>query len=93
MFEYKILKLIAPLSARFSSACLSAFSLKAAVTVCGLSFYGHSAIIDPWGKMLAEAAGRPGIITARIDPAHLEAVRTRLPSLRTAKRKHRRCPR
>lgn len=44
--------------------------------------YGHSLIIDPWGKVLADAGIEPGIIIADIDPAYLEEVRNRLPSLK-----------
>jgi len=60
-------------------------------TVSGTSFYGHSAIIDPWGKVLAEAGGRPEVIVAAADFGVLEDVRRRLPSLATAKRMHHRC--
>jgi len=60
-------------------------------TVSGASFYGHSAIIDPWGKVLAEAGGRAEVIAASADFGALEDVRRRLPSLAAAKRMHRRC--
>ena len=60
-------------------------------TVSGTSFYGHSAIIDPWGKVLAEAGGRPEVIVASVDFSVLEDVRRRLPSLATAKRMRHRC--
>jgi len=43
--------------------------------------YGHSMIVDPWGKVLAEAQGSPGIICADIDLDYLAAVRKRLPAL------------
>ena len=47
----------------------------------GRETYGHSMIVDPWGKILAEAAREPGIIVADIDPAESALVRGRLPSL------------
>jgi predicted amidohydrolase len=49
--------------------------------------YGHSLIIDPWGKVLAEAAGaEPGIIMARIDPARVTEARASVPSLQHGRR-------
>ena len=50
-------------------------------TVSGQAFYGHSAIIDPWGRVLAEAGGRPAVITAAVQPGMVREVRRRLPSL------------
>ncbi len=47
----------------------------------GRDTYGHSLIVDPWGKILAEAGTEPGIIVAEIDAAESAAVRQRLPSL------------
>jgi len=47
----------------------------------GRDTYGHSLIVDPWGKILAEAGTEPGIVVAEIDPAESAAVRQRLPSL------------
>ena len=43
--------------------------------------YGHSMIIDPWGRILADAGTEPGIALARIDRDHLKEVRRKLPSL------------
>ena len=45
------------------------------------STYGHSLIIDPWGKIIAELGAEPGICYAEINPSEVERVRTRLPSL------------
>ena len=47
----------------------------------GRQTYGHSLIIDPTGKILAEAGGDVGVITAEIDTDLVEATRKRLPSL------------
>ena len=41
--------------------------------------YGHSMIVDPWGKILAEAGEDEQIIFADIDMAYLEKVRRELP--------------
>ncbi|MEM9988522.1 MAG: carbon-nitrogen hydrolase family protein [Pseudomonadota bacterium] len=44
--------------------------------------YGHSMIIDPWGRILGEKADdRPGILTAALDLSHVAATRQRIPSL------------
>ena len=43
--------------------------------------YGHSLIIDPWGKILAEAGDSPCVIAADIDPSRVAAVRAMIPSL------------
>jgi deaminated glutathione amidase len=44
--------------------------------------HGHSMIVDPWGKVLAELPDGPGIVTAEIDLDYLAKVRAELPSLR-----------
>jgi predicted amidohydrolase len=43
--------------------------------------HGHSMIIDPWGKILAELEDGPGLAVAEIDLDYLERVRTELPAL------------
>ena len=47
----------------------------------GRDTYGHSMIVDPWGKILAEAGTDPGFILAEIDPATSGLVRGRIPAL------------
>lgn len=53
----------------------------------GRETYGHSLIVDPWGKVLAEA-GPTGeaVIVADIDTSEVEAARARIPNLRNARR-------
>ncbi|GEO98845.1 carbon-nitrogen hydrolase family protein [Methylobacterium haplocladii] len=52
----------------------------------GRETYGHSLIVDPWGRVLAEAEGdAPGIILAEIDLAQVAEVRGRIPALRNAR--------
>lgn len=48
----------------------------------GRETYGHSLIVDPWGRVLAESGTEPGVILAEIDLAAVEAARTRIPTLR-----------
>ncbi|MBL8629863.1 MAG: carbon-nitrogen hydrolase family protein [Rhodospirillaceae bacterium] len=43
--------------------------------------FGHALIIDPWGKILADAGTAPGFITVVIDPAMVAATRAKVPSL------------
>jgi predicted amidohydrolase len=52
----------------------------------GRETYGHSIIIDPWGRVLAEAGAEPGVILARIDPALVEEARGRIPALKHTRR-------
>jgi len=47
----------------------------------GRDTYGHSLIVDPWGKIVAEAGSEPGIIVAEIDPGAVAAARARIPAL------------
>ena len=47
----------------------------------GRRTYGHSVIVDPWGRVLAEAGEEVGVITAEIDLAELAAARAKVPSL------------
>jgi deaminated glutathione amidase len=44
--------------------------------------YGHSLIIDPWGRVLADAGDSEGFIIAEIDLAQVAETRRRIPSLR-----------
>ncbi len=48
----------------------------------GRESYGHSIIIDPWGRVLAEAGNEPGLIMAEIDLALVADARQRIPTLR-----------
>jgi len=52
----------------------------------GRETYGHSLIVDPWGRILAEAAhDEPGVIVAEIDPAQSLAARRKIPNLKNAR--------
>jgi len=52
----------------------------------GRETFGHSIAVDPWGKVLAEGAGEPGVIFADIDPAMVATIRGRIPSLQHGRR-------
>ena len=43
--------------------------------------HGHSMIVDPWGRILAELPDGPGIVIAEIDLDFLTKVRNELPAL------------
>ncbi|MGQ3889418.1 carbon-nitrogen hydrolase family protein [Legionella sp. CNM-1927-20] len=45
----------------------------------GRETYGHSMIIDPWGKILIEQTNNSGIVSALIDLTQLENLRQRFP--------------
>lgn len=52
----------------------------------GRETYGHSLIVDPWGRVLAEGGTEPGLIMAEIDPAQIAIARGRIPSLQHGRR-------
>jgi len=51
----------------------------------GRRTYGHSLIVDPWGRVLAEATETPSFIVADLDLSQVEKVRGQVPVL-TARR-------
>ena len=52
----------------------------------GRDTYGHSLIVDPWGRIVAEGGTEPGVVMARIDPAEVANARARIPSLQHGRR-------
>ncbi|MCE2932296.1 MAG: carbon-nitrogen hydrolase family protein [Hyphomicrobiales bacterium] len=48
----------------------------------GRETFGHSIIVDPWGRVLAEAEDAPGVILAEIDLAKVADARGRIPALK-----------
>jgi len=52
----------------------------------GRETYGHSLVVDPWGRVLAEGATEPGVVLADVDPAEVAAARARIPSLQHGRR-------
>jgi GrxC family glutaredoxin len=52
----------------------------------GRDTFGHSLIVDPWGRILAEGETEPGIVMAKIDPAEVAKARARIPSLQHGRR-------
>jgi predicted amidohydrolase len=52
----------------------------------GRTTYGHSLVVDPWGRVIAEGGSDPGVILAAIDPAEVSAARAKVPSLQHGRR-------
>ena len=47
----------------------------------GRKTYGHSLIVDPWGKILADGGTETGFIIAEIDASFVDVIRHKIPSL------------
>jgi predicted amidohydrolase len=52
----------------------------------GRETFGHSLIVDPWGRILAEGGSEPGVVMAEIDLAEVAKARARIPSLQHGRR-------
>ena len=52
----------------------------------GRQTYGHSLVVDPWGRILAEGGTESGVVMAQIDPSEVVAARSRIPSLHHGRR-------
>lgn len=52
----------------------------------GRETFGHSLIVDPWGRILAEGGTEPGVVMADIDLAEVVKARSRIPSLQHGRR-------
>ena len=51
----------------------------------GRETFGHSVIIDPWGRVLADGGTEPGVFLAEIDTGLVAEVRGRIPTLKNAR--------
>jgi deaminated glutathione amidase len=52
----------------------------------GRETFGHSLVVDPWGRVVAEGDTEPGLVLAEIDPAEVAAARAKIPSLHHGRR-------
>ena len=52
----------------------------------GRATFGHSLVVDPWGRVVAEGGTEPGVVMATIDPAEVASARGRVPSLQHGRR-------
>lgn len=48
----------------------------------GRETFGHSLVIDPWGRVLLDMGTEPGVATAELDLALVDDTRARVPALR-----------
>jgi predicted amidohydrolase len=44
--------------------------------------YGHSLVVDPWGKIIAEKDEKEGLLCCEIDLDYIEQIRNQLPLLK-----------
>ncbi|WP_164116712.1 carbon-nitrogen hydrolase family protein [Sphingorhabdus sp. Alg239-R122] len=51
----------------------------------GRKTYGHSLVVDPWGRVLHDGGQEPGLAVVELDMEQIEKVRQRLPSLANAR--------
>src|SRR6185436_14705581 len=52
----------------------------------GRRTYGHTCVIDPWGRVVALRKSGTGVVLARIDPARVARLRRELPALAHVRR-------
>ena len=63
---------------------ISGFVIAAAQTghhADGRETYGHSLVVDPWGKVILDMEEGPGLAFVEIDMDRIQEVRAQLPSL------------
>jgi deaminated glutathione amidase len=52
----------------------------------GRETFGHSLVVDPWGRVLAEGGIEPCVVMAEIKPSEVALARGRIPSLHHGRR-------
>jgi predicted amidohydrolase len=52
----------------------------------GRETFGHSLVVNPWGRIIAEGGTEPGVVMADIDLADITTARARIPSLQHGRR-------
>ena len=45
----------------------------------GRDTYGHSLVVDPWGEVILEMGGEPGLAFTEVDLGRIAEVRARIP--------------
>ncbi len=63
------------------TGCFMVSAAQAGEHAEGRRTYGHSVIVDPWGRVLADAGDEVGVVTAEIDLSEVETARGKVPSL------------
>ncbi|MGR3913629.1 MAG: carbon-nitrogen hydrolase family protein [Gammaproteobacteria bacterium] len=62
------------------NACYVFAAAQVGAHCSGRRTFGHSAVIGPWGEVVAMRADAPGLLRAEIDAARIAEARARLPS-------------
>ena len=52
----------------------------------GRDTFGHSLVVDPWGRIVAEGGDEPCVVMAEIAPAEIVTARAKVPSLQHGRR-------
>jgi predicted amidohydrolase len=52
----------------------------------GRETFGHSVVVDPWGRIIAEGGTEPAVVMAEINLADITTARARIPSLQHGRR-------
>ena len=52
----------------------------------GRETFGHSLVVDPWGRVIAEGGTEPCVVMAEIAPTDIATARNRIPSLQHGRR-------
>ncbi len=52
----------------------------------GRETYGHSLVVDPWGRIIAQGGREPDVLMADIDLSEVAAARAKIPSLQHGRR-------
>lgn len=65
--------------------CYVLASAQGGIHVNGRRTWGHSMLIDPWGKIIDELAEGEGVVGGELDLANIDAVRMSLPALKHRK--------
>jgi deaminated glutathione amidase len=52
----------------------------------GRDTFGHSLVVDPWGRILAEGGTEPGLVIAKIELSEVATARAKIPSLQHGRR-------
>ncbi|MBX6426781.1 MAG: carbon-nitrogen hydrolase family protein [Variibacter sp.] len=68
------------------NGCFVFAAAQGGVHESGRETYGHSLVVDPWGRVIAEGGVDPGVVMAEIDLADVAAARSRIPSLQHGRR-------
>lgn len=51
----------------------------------GRETFGHSLVVDPWGRVIGERAEGPGVVLADLDAGYVADVRARMPLSRSSR--------